>query len=325
MPHSPQPLRLARDAMATRFELVLHGLEAGRLRAAGEEALDEVERLERWLSLFRPESDIAQVNARAHREAVRVSYEVFQLLEHARRLWKETDGAFDPTIGPLMRCWGLLDGVGQVPDEERLAAARARTGMQRVRLDAEQQSVRFERAGMMLDLGAIGKGYAVEKAVELLREAGVAHALIHGGTSTIQALGCQPDGTPWKVALEIPAQERTRLPELAEGRPLGVVELRDESLSVSGVWGGKSFAQGGRSYGHLIDPRTGHPAEAAVFSAVVLSSATESDALSTALLVAGLAGHARIAALRPGMWTLVAREEAGRLQIAEHGHSRNSV
>lgn len=304
MPAAPAPLTLARHCMATRFELVLHGLETSRLRAAGEEALDEVDRLERMLSLYRSDSEIALLNTRAYREAIPVSWEVFRLLEHARRLWEETQGAFDPTIGPLMRCWGLMHGHGKVPDEAALAEARSRTGMQLVHLDDATHRIRFEREGVTLDLGAIGKGYAVAQAVRLLQEAGVPHALMHGGTSTVHALGCQPDGSPWKVAIEIPPRGSASLHRSPDHSPLAILPLHEESLSVSGVWG-RCFESGGRTYGHLLDPRTGQPAQDTVLAAVALPSPTETDALSTALLVEGIEGHARLASLRPAMRSLV--------------------
>ena len=151
------PLTLARQAMATRFEIALHGDNPISLRAAGEEAFDEIERIEARLSLYRPTSEIAHVNARAAREAVRVSPATFRLLKHAVNLSAETGGAFDITIGPLMRCWGFVDGTGRMPTPEALAEARARTGMNLVELDAARFTVRFAREGVMLDLGAIGK------------------------------------------------------------------------------------------------------------------------------------------------------------------------
>lgn len=322
---APPYVAVAREAMATRFEIVLHGDRPAALRAAAEEALDEVESLEQQLSLYRPGTEIARVNALAHREPVRVSPPVFRLLQRAQALQRETDGVFDITIGPLMRCWGLMGGTGRVPPPEVLAEARARVGMSLVHLDPANFSVRFEREGVMLDLGAIGKGYAVEKAAELLRELGVTSALLHGGTSTIYALGQPPDQDAWKVALELPGPRRTGfqpVPRSASSTDLdrleacptllAVVPLRDESLSVSAVWG-KFFESGGRTYGHIIDPRTGAPAEAALMAAVVLPSATETDALSTALMTLGRAGHSRIAALRPGLRSFLAWREGGQL------------
>jgi len=309
-----QTVAVALDAMATRFEIVLHGENPVSLRAAGEEALAEVERLEARLSLFRPDSEIARVNARAARKPVRVTPEVYALLDHARRLSDETGGAFDITIAPLMRCWGFHGGSGTVPSPEAIAAARECIGMRLVELDARDFTVRFARDGVMLDLGAIGKGYAVEQAAEILREAGVTSALIHGGTSTAFAIGQPPDAGCWKVAIDRPAADGGA----KSSSLLTTVELRDEALSVSAVWG-RCLEAGGQVYGHEIDPRTGWPANAAVLAAVATGSATESDALSTALITVGLVGHDAIARLRPGMRTLVAAQTADGLKIATNG------
>jgi FAD:protein FMN transferase len=313
---------LARLAMATRFELVLHGTDAAALRAAGEEALSEIEGLENQLSLYRQGTEVARLNARAAREPVRVTPSLFALLEHARKLSLESGGAFDITIAPLVRCWGFMGGTGKMPEAAKLAEARASVGMGLVELDRAASTVRFAREGVMLDLGAIGKGYAIERAVEVLREAGVTSALLHGGTSTVYGLGVPPGMDCWKVAVRRPPgaedAERGAVSVAEEPGTLTTVRLKDEALSVSAVWG-KFFEAGGKNYGHVFDPRTGQPATAAVLAAVVLPSATETDALSTALLVRGAEGHDAIAALRPGMRTLVVEQEAGRLRVESRG------
>ncbi|MBI4663618.1 MAG: FAD:protein FMN transferase [Verrucomicrobia bacterium] len=399
---------LARRAMATRFEILLYGEDEVRLRAAGEEALDEVERLEAHLSLYRPASEISRINTLAFREPVRVEPSLFRLLQRAQRLHGETGGTFDITIAPLVRCWGFMGGTGKMPDAEQVAAARARVGMEWVELRVEGFTVRFLKEGMMIDLGAIGKGYAVEQAAEILREAGVASALIHGGTSTVHAIGAPPDAQVWKVAVQSPdavsmslqspsasdtlarSQElgpqresqsvpphpgplsqgegvsscavrrtelvgmvdvRAALPTLPAGegrgegeqpleppsgkglpshRPpsgsiLAVVDLKDEAMSVSALHG-RSFSAGGKTYGHVIDPKSGYPVQHAQLAAVVLPSATETDALSTALLTVGPVGHKQILNLRPRMRTLLAcRVEAtDELSIEVNGISPRS-
>ena len=296
--------------MATRFEIVLHGSEPSALRAAGEEALDEIDRLEAQLSLYRPGSEVARLNAQAHERAVRVTPGLFRLLEQSRELSLATQGTFDITIAPLVRCWGFMGGTGALPEAEAVAEARALVGIQHLELDAENLTVRFTRPGVMLDFGAIGKGYAVDRATELLREAGVTSALIHGGTSTAFALGRLPDDARWKIAVTSPTNG-------SAAPPVAVVELEDESLSVSAVWG-RAFQAGGKSYGHIIDPRTGRPAEHARLSAVVLRSATESDALSTALLTAPELMPVLISQ-RPEMRCLVVSGSEEAPQIAAHG------
>jgi thiamine biosynthesis lipoprotein len=303
------PVMLALNAMATRFELVLHGENATRLRAAGEAALKEIERLEAQLSLYRPSSEIARVNALAAREPVRVTPPVFALLRQARQLQAESGGAFDIAVAPLVRCWGFMGGTRRVPEPAEIEEARGRSGMAHVILDEEHGSVRFDREGVMIDLGAIGKGFAMDCAAEILREAGVTAALLHGGTSTVYGIGAPPGADGWKIAIAPPPDQP----------PRGIsVVLRDSALSVSAVWG-RSFETDGKKYGHVMDPRTGRPVNNAVQAAVALPSATESDALSTALLVMGLEGHEAISRLRPDMRTLV-------MALAEQGfriQSRN--
>jgi thiamine biosynthesis lipoprotein len=309
--------------MATRFEIVLHGDDPMRLRAAGEEALDEIERLDAQLSLYRPASDIARINRLAANEAVRVEPGLLRLLQTARRLSEETGGAFDITVAPLLRVWGFLTGSGQLPDRAALVEAQARVGWKLVTLDETNSTVHFTHDGVMLDLGAIGKGYALERGSEILREAGVTSALLHGGTSTVCAIGAPPEEAAWKVAIDHPANQKgapasgpakeptaSLASDSVKGAPpceppLAIVELKDEALSVSAVWG-KSFQVGGKTYGHVIDPRTGEPAQGAALAAVILRSAMETDALSTALLTMGLGGLKPITALRPGMKALVA-------------------
>jgi FAD:protein FMN transferase len=300
---------LARHAMATRFELVLHGMEEPRLRGAGEEALDEIERIENRLSLYRPHTEIAHINARAGREPVQVSPEVFELLIRAKQLHAQTGGAFDIAIGRLVNCWGFMGGTGRMPEASELEDARNCSGLLLVELDSTRLTVRFSRPGVLLDLGAIGKGYAIEQAANILRESGVSSALLHGGTSTVCAIGKQPDGQRWLVALPHPSEP---------DKMLGKVPLEDQSLSISAVWG-RAFKHEEKIFGHVLDPRTGRPVENTCMSAVVLSSATETDALSTALLTLGPEGIDTIRGFRPNARLLVATKEGGSVSFAQHG------
>lgn len=288
-------MRVARQAMATRFEVVLPGTDVVRLRAAAEEALGEVERLEEMLSPYLETSEVAGLNRRASIEPVRVSPELFRYLEQAAALSQLSQGAFDLTVGPLMAAWGFVRGAGAVPAAAVLEEALVQVGMQWVELNSASGTVRFHRPRLRLDLGAFGKGIALDRAVERLREAGVTSALLHGGTSSIFALGVQPGGSPWRIGLEGPTSPADPTQRLIE-----VVELHEESLAVSAVWG-RVLETGAASYGHVIDPRDGQPVGHTQLAAVVLPSAAESDALSTALLVLGREGLATLDAARPGM------------------------
>ena len=269
-----ETIRLAQRAMACRFELVLEGEDAPRLRAAGEAALREIEWLETRLSRFLPASDTSRINARAATEAVPVEPWLFDLLKRCRRLHEHTNGAFDLTVGPLMQAWGFYGDGGRVPDADALAEARRRAGMRLVNLDEAQRAVRFAREGVALDFGAIGKGYAVDEAIHILREAGVERAFLHGGTSTMYGLGQPADAEAWNVAIVDPG---------AADEPVAVVALRDEALSVSAA-SGKSFEFEGVCYGHVLDPRLGKPVRGAALAAAAAASAETADAVSTALL-----------------------------------------
>ena len=181
-------------------------------------------------------------------------------------------------MGPVVRAWGFHGGNGSRPAPADLAAALGACGPSQVELDPGSGSVRLRVPGAQLDLGAVGKGYALDRACGILEEAGLRHFLFHGGTSSIVARGCSPDGGPWLVGLA---------PLGVPGEPaVGPAALADTSLSVSAVWG-RGFREKGRHLGHVIDPRSGEPVGHSVSAAVRGPSATLTDALSTALLVLG--------------------------------------
>jgi len=307
-PMSTDPVKLATFAMACRFELVLEEGDPVRLRAAGEEAIAEIELLDRQLSRFLPESDVSWINAHAAHEPVKVEPRLFQLLQRAKEISEASGGAFDITVAPLMRAWGLTNGDGHIPDRDELERARAVVGMKHLALDQSSFTVRFDIPGVEIDLGAIGKGYAIERAVDCLREAGVTRALIHGGTSTAFGIG------KWEFGIGNLEFGNGNL-ELGNGEPAPPrrraiskfqipnskwrVSLLDSALSVSAIHG-RSFTRDGREYGHVIDPRTGEPVSHTRLAAVWGPSPTDCDALSTALLVLGEAWLPEMTAKFPG-------------------------
>jgi thiamine biosynthesis lipoprotein len=300
VPRKPAPLTLSTEAMNTRFELVLADARApASLRAAGEAALDEIVRVEADLSAFRRDSILTQLNVEAATRPVRVDGETFRFLVRAGELARITGGAFDLTIGALME--PLRAGRALT------AAARARVGFRRVRLDAEGQTVRFTARGVRLDPGAIGKGYAVDRAVGLLREAGIGRALLHGGTSSVYGLGAPPGARAWQVAVQDPMQPEGRIARVA---------LRDRALGVSCIYG-RTFVRGQERHGHVIDPRSGRPVDHTLLAAVVTDLAADADALSTALLVLGRAGLRVLARRFPAAGFLVA--ERGEVLTAGDG------
>lgn len=280
----PPLVRVARVAMATRFEFVLAGDRPESLRAAAEEALDEIDSVERWLSPYRPDSELVRLHRDGVGRALRVDPRLFRFLLQARALSEATGGLFDPTVGPLLRAWGFQGGEPVEPDPEAIARARDLCGWRNIQLDPEAGTVRLLHPGVEIHPGALGKGHALDRALEILRDAGVTSALVHGGTSTVCAIGDPPGGGEpgWPVSLpEPPPDLEAAWPE--DGPPR--IRLRDSCLSVSAVWGRSS----GSGVAHVLDPRSGTPVEAQALAAVEMPGAADSDAWSTALLVGGVA------------------------------------
>jgi FAD:protein FMN transferase len=283
-------------AMGTRFEVAGHGVSEPVFRAAAEEAFEEIRRLEDQLSLYRPQSDIGRVNrAAGDGNWVRVSPVTYDLIGFALRVGRETDGAFAPTVGPVVRAWGFQGGNGFRPEPPALTAALEVSGPKQVELDGDAFAIRLKSLGAQLDLGAVGKGFALDRATAVLEEAGLGHFLLHGGTSSIVGRGSPPDGGPWRIGLD-PLQD-------PGSQPIAPAALMDTSLSVSAVWG-RGFREEGRQFGHVIDPRNGEPVRDSVSAAVRGPSAALTDALSTALLVLGARFAEELPRRFPGYETL---------------------
>jgi thiamine biosynthesis lipoprotein len=289
-------VRVSRRAMATRFEVAI---PAGAPHAvpAAEDALDLIDRLEDQLTVFRDHSEVCRLNATAAAGPVVVEERLFELLNTCAAWTHETDGAFDVATGVLIKAWGFYKRQGRVPTPKERADAVARTGTRHVILDAAARSVKYRVAGLELNFGAVGKGYALDRAAELLREKwGVASALLHGGGSSILALG-RPPGEPrgWPINLTHPWEE---------GRSLGTVYLRDRGLGTSAATF-QHFEYNGRKLGHLLDPRVGWPAEGTASASATAPTAAEADAMSTALFVLGAAAADRLTTTRPRLGAVV--------------------
>lgn len=288
-------VRWRRAAMGCRWEILLPAA-TGRTAAAVLAAFDLVERLESLLSVYRAGSELSRVNALAARAPVAVGAELFDVLRQAADLCVRTRGAFDPTAGPLVRAWGFPRRRGELPDTAAVEDALAVLGMERwVRLDATRRSVQFGRAGVELNLGAIGKGYAVDGVCKLLVAEGVRPALVHAGQSTAAVLGVPPWDDAWIAAIADPH---------SLGQSVARVRLRAGAMSTSAAVG-QSFVVGGRRFGHILDPRTGMPAEGLASATVFAASAAEADALSTAFYVLGADGAARYCREHAGIGALL--------------------
>jgi thiamine biosynthesis lipoprotein len=281
---------IGRDAMGCRFEVAFNAGEVAEATELGCEALDLVDEIESRISIYRDTSEFAVINAAAG-AWVAISPDTVALLALARVLHARTDGAFDIAAGPLVRAWGFFERQGRRPAVEELAAALAASGTRQLELDPDGCRARLGVLGAALNPGGIGKGWAVDRAVDHLLAAGVPSGLVHGGQSSVRAFGTQGPAVPgrsgWKVGLRHP---------LRPGRRLATFTLRDRALGTSGS-GTQFFVDRGRKLGHLLDPRTGHPAEGVISATVLAPTAAEADALATAAYVLGEAGLPRIAPL----------------------------
>lgn len=300
-------VRLSRKAMATQWEIVLFGERRAFLQAVAEEVMDEIQRLEGLLSLFISTSDIADINRSAHERPVVVDPRVFNLIHRSIDLSIATNGAFDITLAPLLKCWKLLDGKGALPSQGEIDRARELVGERHISLDPDQHSVAFDQEGVMLDLGAIGKGYAVDVAIELVRDHGIESALLHSGGSTICCVGTPPEEAAWPIKI------KAYLNADQSAEPL-LFHLKDQALSVSAPHG-KFFEHDGQQYGHVLDPSTGSPVQRSLSAAVVSSSAEETDALSTALLTSGPEWLPELARIRPDVSALVVHLREGEIVV----------
>ena len=275
---SDSVLRIRHSAMGCNFDFLVTGQDPSYLRDAVSEAIEELDELERQMSVFNSTSEISYINKMAFPGAVRVEPRLFALLRMAYCLTIDTQGAFDITTRALTRLWN--SSQDSVPTQNEIRKVLAHTGMHNVVLDEDETTVRFERKGIQLDLGAIGKGYPIRRIAELLRDKGVTSALLSAGNSTVYALGCPPEEDAWCVAISDPSRHSKRL---------GFVRLRDEALSVSGSHERYVEIHGHR-YSHIIDPRTGLPVEGMLKTVAITEDPTVADALSTAFFVLGLEG-----------------------------------
>jgi thiamine biosynthesis lipoprotein len=292
-------VRVSRRAMATAFEIALPYGTPNAVPAA-EDALDLIDTLEDQMTVFRDHSEVSRLNAAAAAGAVAVEENLFDLFARCSGWTRETDGAFDVATGALIKTWGFYRREGRVPTPRERADAMRKTGTRHVILDAAGRTVKYRAPGLELNLGAVGKGYALDRAAALLRAKwGIRSALLHGGGSSVYAIG-HPPGEPrgWGIRLKHPADD---------GRSLGTVWLRDRGLGTSAATF-QYFEYNGRKYGHLLDPRTGRPAEGTASASVAAPTGAEADAMSTALFVLGAAGAGRLTRTRPHLAAVVLSE-----------------
>ena len=287
--------RFRHEAMATVYEVFILHDDAHYAHQAAWEAFRLLDRLELELSRFIENSDISRINGLAPGLPQVISLTTFECLELSKRLSAETGGAFDITAGFLLDCWLNKNKSLRSPSDKEVAAARALTGMHLFELDEKRHTVRLVSSPVRIDLGGVGKGYALDRMARLLREWSIDAALLHGGKSSVLAIGSPSDMDGWPLTISRPGRREEILVHLS---------LRDRALGGSGLEKGQ----------HIIDPRTGRPVTGRVAAWSSAETATAADALSTAFMAMAPEEVSRYCSEHPGAAALVLLDEQAGLK-----------
>lgn len=291
-------------AMGTVFEVVAYDRSAAHASLAIDKAFNEIVRLDELMSNYKPDSELSHLNQSAHFRAERVSPDLYQVIEQSLEDSRLSGGKFDITVGPLVDLWKAAMRGSAAPSAKQVAEARSCVGYDKIEL-LPPDRVQFRSSCLRLDVGGIGKGYAVDRAVAILRSYAISSALINAGGSTIYAMGSPPGQSAWLVHMRDPSR-----------RVDPQVMLSDASLSTSEQTPPSLLEKS--SAGHIIDPASGMPFETRFAVSVVTKSATESDALSTALLLVGPREGKRIVQNLAGTAAIWVAPD-GELELASSG------
>jgi thiamine biosynthesis lipoprotein len=288
--------------MGTWVSIEVHDVAGDRARASAvvERAFNEVRAVDELMSVFRPESQISRINRSAGRDPIVVDRRVAEVLRAAHHTGERSEGVFDVTVLPLLRALGLRSDR---PEPGVAAAALARVDYRTVEVDPLRPQVGLSRAGAAIDLGGIAKGYAVDRAIAVLQDAGIGRAVVNaGGDLRVLGVPGDRDHEGWRVGVQHP---------LRPGRILATLELRDQAIATSGNYE-QFIAAGEERPGHLIDPRTGGPVDHLMSATVVASTAMEADAASTTAYLLGGEQGARYLSERAGYEHLFVDRVSGR-------------
>lgn len=268
----------SRMSMGSMWTVTAFGPNTPKIPEVITQALDEVERIDKLMSHYKPDSQVSKINLGGSQGPVVVDQELFDLIAESVRYSRDSDGAFDITVGPLMKAWGFYGANGKFAPDAELEKLKPRVGYQHIILDAAAHSVRFDVTGAEIDLGGIAKGYAVDRAVRILRAGGLANALVNSGGTTYYAMGAPLGSGGWPVDIPDPLDPK---------KVAHKVTLRDRALSVSAS-SVKAFVADGVRYSHVMDPRTLKPVQGVLTVAVLTTTGTIGDALDNVFFVQGV-------------------------------------
>jgi thiamine biosynthesis lipoprotein len=272
-----------RVVMGTFGHVIAVAENPGTAEKCIERAFEQLNNDEKLMSYHRDDSQVAEINRNAYKNPVKVSKQVFEVLQKAVEFSKVSGGAFDITVGPLVDLWRWAGEANSVPTDAELEQARSKVGYEKLILDANEMSVQFAVEGMKVDLGGIAKGYAIDRAVEAMQESGAIGGMVDIG-GEIRCFGLPPAGQRrWRIGLQDP---NTVQEDIGTGRPLLVLKLTNAAVATSGHYR-RFVVVEGKKYSHILDPKTGTSAESLSSVTIISPNATDADALATAVSVMG--------------------------------------
>lgn len=253
--------------MDTVMDLRVYGPKASEAIDAAYKRIDEIEQM---ASADIKTSDVSLINQAAGKDYVKVHPEIIKMLNTALKYSKLSDGAFDITVGPLIKLWGIGTESERLPSDAEIKAKLPLVGYKNISINEQDSSVKLMKEGMAIDLGGIAKGFTADEIVKVFKKYGIKNALINLGGSTIYTMGKKPDGTLWSVAIQHPRKDKNQ-------GYLGIIRLPESSLSTSGDYE-RFFIKDGKRYHHILDPFTGYPADAGVMSDTIIIDSNTPDA-----------------------------------------------
>jgi len=268
--------RKSGEAMYTNITITVVSDDAAKAERAIDSAFDEITRMEKLLSFWTEDSEIAAINRMAGKAPVKISPETLEIITWANRISSDTEGAFDATIGPVIKQWDFKKHLK--PDPLKLAKSLKRVDYRMMALNSADSTAYLADASMSFDTGGIAKGFGADKAVDALKRAGIDAGLV-AIAGDIRAFGRKPDGSAWTVGIRDPRGE-------SQDTLMATIELTDAAISTSGDYE-RFFMDGDKRLHHLLDPRTGYPAEGAISASVVAPLAVQTDGYSTGAFILG--------------------------------------
>jgi len=301
-----QPYKRTLKLMGSRFDITVVADNEAQGEAYIDWAVGEITRIEKLISSWDPNSQTSAINANAGKKPVKVDRELIELIQRAIAISKLTDGAFDISYASMDKIWKFDGSMTAMPDAQTITNSVEKVGFQNIVIDSEASTVFLKKEGMKIGFGAIGKGYAADKAKQLLIEKGVSAGIINA-SGDMNTWGKQTNGNPWKVAITNP---------LDKNKVFALLPIVNSAVVTSGDYE-KYVTFNGTRYAHIIDPRTGYPATGIISATVFAPKAELADALATSVFVMGIeVGLNRINQL-PGIECIIV-DDQGNIHKSDH-------